>query len=162
MVLPKAAFNINSVWMCGMVYFTVRYLVYLWRPLYKWHHCTLSAKWSVWPVRTMNQEPWLLMHFQQDWMPHHIQCICIAAFCICQILKKRCKYNKIVYLLFIDFKKVTREVLYSASHSWVASENVGLQKEQKYEYYTFACHTCNEVRLCVLGICKKEVGNTKR
>jgi hypothetical protein len=34
------------------------------------------------------------------------------------------------------------------------------KKEQKYN--TFACHTCNEVRLCVLGIRKKEVGNTKR
>jgi hypothetical protein len=42
----------------------------------------------------------------------------------------------------------------------VAPENVGLQKERKYN--TFACHTCNEVRLCVLGIRKKEVGNTKR
>jgi hypothetical protein len=49
---------------------------------------------------------------------------------------------------------------YSASHSRVAPENVGLQKEQNYN--TFACHTCNEVRLCVLGIHKKEVGNTKR
>jgi hypothetical protein len=49
---------------------------------------------------------------------------------------------------------------YRASHSRVAPENVGLQKEQKYN--TFACHTCNEVRLCVLGIRKKEVGNTKR
>jgi hypothetical protein len=49
---------------------------------------------------------------------------------------------------------------YSASHSRVAPENVGLQKEQKYN--AFACHTCNEVRLCVLGIRKKEVGNTKR
>jgi hypothetical protein len=39
-------------------------------------------------------------------------------------------------------------------------ENVGLQKEQKCN--TFACHTCNEVRLCVLGIREKEVGNTKR
>jgi hypothetical protein len=36
---------------------------------------------------------------------------------------------------------------YSASHSRVAPENVGLQKEQKYN--TFAFHTCNEVRLCV-------------
>jgi hypothetical protein len=35
---------------------------------------------------------------------------------------------------------------YSASHSRVAPENVGLQKEQKYN--TFACRTCNEVRLC--------------
>jgi hypothetical protein len=50
--------------------------------------------------------------------------------------------------------------LYSASHSRVAPENVGLQKELKYN--TFACHTCNEVRLCVLGIRKKEAGNTKR
>jgi hypothetical protein len=49
---------------------------------------------------------------------------------------------------------------YSASHSPVAPENVGLQKEQKCN--TFVCHTCNEVRLCVLGIRKKEVGNTKR
>jgi hypothetical protein len=50
--------------------------------------------------------------------------------------------------------------LYSASHLRVAPENVGLQKEQKYN--TFARHTCNEVRLCVLGIGKKEVSNTKR
>jgi hypothetical protein len=50
--------------------------------------------------------------------------------------------------------------LYSASHSRGAPENVGLQKEQKYN--TFACYTCNEVRLCVLGIHIKEVGNTKR
>jgi hypothetical protein len=49
---------------------------------------------------------------------------------------------------------------YSASHSQVAPENVGLQKEQKCN--TFACHTCNEVRFCVLGIRKKEVGSTKR
>jgi hypothetical protein len=49
---------------------------------------------------------------------------------------------------------------YSASHSRVAPENVCLQKEQKYS--TFVCHTCNEVRLCVLGIRKKEVGNTER
>jgi hypothetical protein len=52
------------------------------------------------------------------------------------------------------------KILYSASHSRVASENVGLQKEQKCN--TFACHTCDEMRLCVLGIRKKEVGNTKR
>jgi hypothetical protein len=50
--------------------------------------------------------------------------------------------------------------IYSASHSRVAPENVGLQKEQKFN--TFACHTCNEVWLCVLRIRKKEVGNTKR
>jgi hypothetical protein len=49
--------------------------------------------------------------------------------------------------------------LYSASHSRVAPENVDLQKEQKCN--TLACHTCNEVWLCVLGILKKEVGNTK-
>jgi hypothetical protein len=51
-------------------------------------------------------------------------------------------------------------VTYSAAHLWVAPENVGLQKEQKYS--SFACHTRNEVWLCVLGIRKKEVGNTKR
>jgi hypothetical protein len=34
--------------------------------------------------------------------------------------------------------------LYSASHSRVAPENVGLQKEQKRN--VFACNTCNEVR----------------
>jgi hypothetical protein len=50
--------------------------------------------------------------------------------------------------------------LYSASHSRVAPENVGLQTEQKCN--TFACHICNEVWLCVLGIRKKEVDNTKR
>jgi hypothetical protein len=50
--------------------------------------------------------------------------------------------------------------LYSASHSRVAPENVGLQKEQKYNI--FACHILNEVQLCVLRIRKKEVGNTKR
>jgi hypothetical protein len=50
--------------------------------------------------------------------------------------------------------------LYSASHLRVAPENVGLQTEQKYNI--FACHTCNEMQLCVLGIRKKEAGNTKR
>jgi hypothetical protein len=50
--------------------------------------------------------------------------------------------------------------LYSASHSRVAPENVGLQKEQKCN--TFSYYTYNEVRLCVLGIRKMEVGNTKR
>jgi hypothetical protein len=54
----------------------------------------------------------------------------------------------------------TQKKLYSASHSRVAPENVGLQKEQKCS--TFACHTYNEVRLCGLGIRKVEVGNTKR
>jgi hypothetical protein len=49
--------------------------------------------------------------------------------------------------------------LYIASHLRVVPENVGLQKEQKFN--TFACHTCNEMS-CVLGIRKKEVGNTKR
>jgi hypothetical protein len=48
----------------------------------------------------------------------------------------------------------------SASHTRAAPENVGLQKEQMC--YTFAYYTCNEVRLCVLRIRKKEVGNTKR
>jgi hypothetical protein len=48
---------------------------------------------------------------------------------------------------------------YSASHLRVAPDNVGLQKEQKCN--TFACHTHNEVRLCVLGIRKKEVSNMK-
>jgi hypothetical protein len=38
---------------------------------------------------------------------------------------------------------------YSASHSRVAPEKVGLQKEQNYN--TFACHTCNEVRLCFVN-----------
>jgi hypothetical protein len=55
---------------------------------------------------------------------------------------------------------LTDVALYSASHSRVAPENVGLQKEQKCN--TFAYHTYNEVRLCVLGIRKKEIGNTKR
>jgi hypothetical protein len=50
--------------------------------------------------------------------------------------------------------------LYSASHSRVAPENVGLQKEQKCN--TFAYHACNEVRLCAMWILKKEVDNTKR
>jgi hypothetical protein len=49
---------------------------------------------------------------------------------------------------------------YSAFHSRVAPENIGLQKEQMCS--TFAFHTCNEVRLRVLGIRRKEVGNTKR
>jgi hypothetical protein len=51
-------------------------------------------------------------------------------------------------------------ILYSASHSRVAPENVGLQKEQKCN--TFASHTYNEVRLCILVIHIKEVGNTKK
>jgi hypothetical protein len=57
--------------------------------------------------------------------------------------------------LFV-LQKLLPPQFYSASHSRVASENVGLQKEQK-------CNTfvCNEVRLRVLGIRKKEVGNTK-
>jgi hypothetical protein len=42
---------------------------------------------------------------------------------------------------------------YSASHSRVAQENVGLQKEENYNI--FAYHTYNEMRLCVLGIRKK-------
>jgi hypothetical protein len=56
--------------------------------------------------------------------------------------------------------EMSRQSMYSKSQSRVATENVGLQREQKCN--TFACHTCNEVRLCVLGIRKKEVGNTKR
>jgi hypothetical protein len=48
----------------------------------------------------------------------------------------------------------------SASHSRVAPGNVGLQKEHKSN--TFVYHTYNEVRLCALGIRKKEIGNTKR
>jgi hypothetical protein len=50
--------------------------------------------------------------------------------------------------------------MYSASHSRVAPENVGLLKEEKCNI--FACHTCNEVLFCVLGIRKTEVGNMKR
>jgi hypothetical protein len=56
--------------------------------------------------------------------------------------------------------RLGEKAMYSSSHSLVAPENVGLHKEQKYN--TFAYLTCNEVRLCVLGIRKKEVGNTKR
>jgi hypothetical protein len=37
-----------------------------------------------------------------------------------------------------------------SANFWVAPENVGLQKEQKY--HIFACHTCNEMRLCDFGI----------
>jgi hypothetical protein len=48
--------------------------------------------------------------------------------------------------------------IYSASHSRVAPEN-GLQKEQKCKI--FACHTCNDVRLCVLGIRKKKLATRK-
>jgi hypothetical protein len=50
-------------------------------------------------------------------------------------------------------------LLYRVSHSRVAPENVGLQKEQKYN--TFACHTCNKVRLCVLGIHIKKLATQK-
>jgi hypothetical protein len=60
----------------------------------------------------------------------------------------------------ISLQQFIIKVLYSASHLRVVPENVGLQKEQKCNI--FACHTSNEVRLCVLGIRKKEVGNTKR
>jgi hypothetical protein len=49
--------------------------------------------------------------------------------------------------------------VYSASQSRVALENVDLQKEQKCN--TFACHTCNEVRLCVLGIRKRKLATRK-
>jgi hypothetical protein len=67
-----------------------------------------------------------------------------------------------MYIRYLHYLCLTqfRVTIYSASHSRVAPENVGLQREQKYN--TFACHTCNEMRLCVLGIRKKEVGNTKR
>jgi hypothetical protein len=51
------------------------------------------------------------------------------------------------------------DCIYSASHSQVAPGNFGLQKEQKYN--TFACHTCNEVRLCVLGIRKRKLVTRK-
>jgi hypothetical protein len=54
--------------------------------------------------------------------------------------------------------------IYSASHSRVAPENVGLQKEQKCN--TFACHTCKEVRLCVLfsgfASCCAQYNNTQQ
>jgi hypothetical protein len=49
-----------------------------------------------------------------------------------------------------EYQSAPADGIYNASHSKVAPENVGLQKEKKYN--TFACHTCNEVRLCVLGI----------
>jgi hypothetical protein len=45
------------------------------------------------------------------------------------------------------------------SHLRVAPENVGLQKEQTYN--TFACHTCNEVWLCVLLIRKRKLVTRK-
>jgi hypothetical protein len=38
---------------------------------------------------------------------------------------------------------------------------VGLQKQQKYEYNTFACHACNEVRLCVLEFAKRKLATRK-
>jgi hypothetical protein len=56
-------------------------------------------------------------------------------------------------------RPIFHSCLYSVSHSRVAPENVGLQKEENYS--TFACHTCNEMLLCFLGIRKKEVGNMK-
>jgi hypothetical protein len=65
-----------------------------------------------------------------------------------------------VFIKYILSHYTAYYIKYSATHSRVAPENVGLQKEQKYN--TFACHTCNEMRLCFLGIRKKEVGNTKR
>jgi hypothetical protein len=65
-------------------------------------------------------------------------------------------YQILIHQGIISIKFIMQT--YSASHSWVAPENVGLQKEQKYN--TFVCHTCNEVRLCVLGIRKKKDGNT--
>jgi hypothetical protein len=66
--------------------------------------------------------------------------------------------GKIHYCRFENFI-VHTDSLYSVSHSRVAPENVGLQKEQKCN--TFACHTCNKVRLYVLEIRKKEIGNEK-
>jgi hypothetical protein len=70
-------------------------------------------------------------------------------FCnICFMLKIICLWDRLL------------QNIHSASHSRVAPVNVGLQKERKCN--TFACHTCNEVRLCVLGIRKREVGNMKR
>jgi hypothetical protein len=50
--------------------------------------------------------------------------------------------------------------LYSASHSQVAPEKNWITKRTKVQY--ICIDTCNEVRLCVLGIRKKEVGNTER
>jgi hypothetical protein len=69
---------------------------------------------------------------------------------------RECKAPQLNVLLLL----ILKQYIYSASHSRVASENVGLKEEQKCN--TFACNTCNEVRLCVFGIRKKEVGNTKR
>jgi hypothetical protein len=54
----------------------------------------------------------------------------------------------ISFFLYFQSKKIRLKGIYSASHSRVAPENVGLQKEQKCN--TFVCHICNEVRLCVL------------
>jgi hypothetical protein len=52
-----------------------------------------------------------------------------------------------------------QEVYYSAAHSRVAPENVGLQKEQKFN----TLHVIPVMKCaCVLGIRKKEVGNMKR
>jgi hypothetical protein len=56
--------------------------------------------------------------------------------------------SQAIYLsMYLIHSNVSKgEMKYSASHLWVAPENIGLQKEQKYN--TFACHACNEVRLC--------------
>jgi hypothetical protein len=54
--------------------------------------------------------------------------------------------NAIPFIITHPRENIVSE-LYSAPHSRVAQENVGLQKEQNYN--TFAYHTCNEVRLCV-------------
>jgi hypothetical protein len=48
---------------------------------------------------------------------------------------------------------------YSVSHSKVAPENVGLQKEQKYN--TFACHTCIEMRLFFGEFAKRKLSARK-
>jgi hypothetical protein len=45
------------------------------------------------------------------------------------------------------------------SHSKVAPDNVGLQKERKYN--TSACHTSNEIQLSFENS-HKEVGNMRR
>jgi hypothetical protein len=58
-----------------------------------------------------------------------------------------------LYFLLVRKEEESPLVLvYSASHSQVAPENVGLQKEQKCN--TFACHACNEVRLCFVNLQK--------
>jgi hypothetical protein len=55
-------------------------------------------------------------------------------------------YELWAYTIMVLESSQSSSMEYSASHSRVAPEKVSLQKEQKYS--TFACHTCNEVRLC--------------